>query len=96
MQAARLLAFFTAQSSSDAERAANLAQHEGFLDPSTVVRNKDGSAGEDAGKVTKKPSKSRQPKERRPGRAEKRKVCFTCVSYLLSVRCTGPKNKNAG
>ena len=76
VQAARLLAFFTAQISSDAERAANLAQHEGFLDPSAVVRNKDGGAGEDIGKVTKKPAKSRRPKERKPMTGEKRKVCF--------------------
>ena len=76
MQAARLLAFFTAQISSDAERAANLAQHEGFLDPSSVVRNKDGGSDEEIGKVTKKPAKSRRPKERKSMTGEKRKVRF--------------------
>lgn len=76
MQAARLLAFFTAQRSSDTERAANLAQHEGFLDPSSVVRNKDGGTDVEIGKVAKKPAKSRRPKERNSMAGEKRKVCF--------------------
>lgn len=38
LQACRLLAFFSAGASSAAERVAALAQHEGFLDASTIGR----------------------------------------------------------
>lgn len=86
VQAARLLAFFTANRSADAERAADLAQHEGFLDASAVVRNKDGVA-EDGAKLPKRAPKSRAaPKEKKGGNGEKKKVCaILIVESVCSV-----------
>jgi hypothetical protein len=84
VQAARLLAFFTANRSTDAERVATLAQHEGFLDPSSIVRGKDGAA-EDAAKVAKKPAKSRPRKERRADSGEKRTVKSLFHMFMHSV-----------
>lgn len=71
--------------SAEAERAATLAQHEGFLDASSVVRSKDSGAAVDAGKVAKKPAKNRSQKEKKTNSGEKRKVRLILHTCMLSA-----------